>query len=291
MFPGRLTRLRSEILTLISSDYDFRSGLADLGKSMMGSGTVLEDLGEFCIRVFGAAPVQEPEPAESVSVLPPKPASVLAEELDFLSQSPDALARTKHYASPEKLGLTISPPATEPAGSEPAILPEEPASVPAAGTVILYSDYSGEPLPNNYTMDQISLGELDTALPVLGHLNSAYGYRDHPIDGRYQFHGGVDIGGQKGDPIASFAAGTVEYIGEDDSYGLYLQIDHGNGVKSFYAHCSTLEVSKGQQVAKGETIARVGSSGSATGPHLHLELKYGKMHLNPAYYVDFLEEK
>lgn len=211
--------------------------------------------------------------------------------MDFLSQSPDALARTEHYASPEKLGLTISPPATEPAGSEPAILPEEPASVPAAGTVILYSNYSGEPLPNNYTMDQISLGELDTALPVLGHLNSAYGYRDHPIDGRYQFHGGVDIGGQKGDPIASLAVGTVEYIGEDDSYGLYLQIDHGNGVKSFYAHCSTLEVSKGQQVAKGETIARVGSSGSATGPHLHLELKYGKMHLNPAYYVDFPEEK
>ena len=59
-------------------------------------------------------------------------------------------------------------------------------------------------------------------------------------------------------------------------------------MKSFYAHCSEVLVTKGQTVAMGETVARVGSSGSATGPHLHLELKYGKMHLDPAYYVEFL---
>ena len=127
-------------------------------------------------------------------------------------------------------------------------------AVPAAGTVVLYSDYAGEPLPNNYTMDQLSLGELETVTPVMGHLNSEYGYRDHPINGVYQFHGGVDIGGQNGDPSSAFAAGTVEYIGKDDSYGLYLQIGHGNGVKSFYAHCSKILVSKGQTVALGEKV-------------------------------------
>jgi murein DD-endopeptidase MepM/ murein hydrolase activator NlpD len=137
-------------------------------------------------------------------------------------------------------------------------------------------------------MDQLSLGDLDTTLPILGHLNSEYGYRDHPINGTYQFHGGVDIGGQSGDSIGAFAAGTVEYIGEDDSYGLYLQIDHGNGVKSFYAHCKKLCVSKGQTVSAGEKVAEVGSTGSATGPHLHFELKYNKLHLNPAYYLEFL---
>ena len=92
-----------------------------------------------------------------------------------------------------------------------------------------------------------------------------------------------------GDPIAAFAAGTVEYIGEDDSYGLYLQLDHGNGVKSFYAHCSKIVVSKGQTVELGEKVAEVGSTGDSTGPHLHLEMKYNSTHLNPAYYVDFLE--
>ena len=98
----------------------------------------------------------------------------------------------------------------------------------------------------------------------------------------------MDIGGQEGDPIGAFAAGTVEYIGENDDHGLYLQIDHGNGVKSFYAHCSKLCVSQGQTVAMGETVALVGSTGVSTGPHLHLELKWNGLHLNPAYYVEFL---
>ena len=82
----------------------------------------------------------------------------------------------------------------------------------------------------------------------------------------------------------------MEYTGEDDSYGLSLQLDHGNGVKSLYAHCSRIVVTKGQVVALGEKVAEIGSSGSATGPHLHLELKYNKMHLNPVYYVDILEQ-
>ena len=123
----------------------------------------------------------------------------------------------------------------------------------------------------------------------MGRLTSGYGYRDHPISGKYFFHGGVDIGGQMGEAIAAFADGTVEYTGKNDSYGLYLQVDHGNGVKSFYAHCSKIVVTKGQTVAMGDKVAEIGSTGTSTGPHLHLELKYNKMHLNPAYYVKFLE--
>lgn len=91
--------------------------------------------------------------------------------------------------------------------------------VPAAGTLLLKSDYSGKELPNNYTMDKLSLGDLETVTPVLGHLNSVYGYRDHPINGVYQFHGGVDIGGQTGDPTAAFATGTVEYVGKTTPMG------------------------------------------------------------------------
>ena len=78
-------------------------------------------------------------------------------------------------------------------------------------------------------------------------------------------------------------------MGQDDSYGLYLQLDHGNGIKSFYAHCQSVCVTKGQAVAAGEVIAAVGSSGAATGPHLHLELKWNRLHLNPAYYVQFTD--
>ena len=169
-----------------------------------------------------------------------------------------------------------------------AAQPEE--TVPAVGTVLLSANYEGPALPNNYTMDKLSLGALETVNPILGHLNSVYGYRDHPVDGEYKFHNGVDIGGQMGDPIGAFAAGTVEYIGENDDHGLYLQIDHGNGVKSFYAHCSKLCVSQGQTVAAGETVALVGSTGVSTGPHLHLEIKCNGVHVDPAYYVTFLTD-
>lgn len=285
VFPARIVQLRDQVLEMMATDFDFQGALANLGESLAGSDTVLGDLGEFCIQVFGGQ--SQAQPAEEVTFQPPQPASVLTSELQFLSQSPDPLERTQHYGDFAKFGVDLS--RAEVDDTAEAAAPEE-ETVPAAGTVLVVSDYSGQALPENYTMDQLSLGDLDTVTPVLGHLNSVYGYRDHPIDGKYQFHGGVDIGGQMGDPIAAFAAGTVEYVGEDDSYGLYFQLDHGNGVKSFYAHCSAVEVKKGQTVAMGQTVARVGSSGAATGPHLHLELKYGKTHLDPAYYVEFLTD-
>lgn len=287
VFPERLVQVRDRLSSVISSDLDIQGALSRLGGSLSQGDTVLADLGEFCVEVFGNSPRQE---AQQTSFQPPQPASVLTAELRFLSQSPDQTARATHYTKLDRLGLTLSGPQQAQDEAQPAAEEEAPPAVPAAGTVVMKADYTGQPLPENYTMDQISLGELETVTPVLGHLNSVYGYRDHPIDGRYQFHGGVDIGGQIGDPIAAFAAGTVEYVGKDDSYGLYFQLDHGNGVRSFYAHCSEVLVSKGQSVAMGETVAKVGASGSATGPHLHLELKYNKLHLDPIYYVEVLEK-
>lgn len=294
VFPQKLGQVRDDLLTLITADLDIQGALTELGESLAGEGTVLSDLGEFCVEVFGPGETAEPaantaEPAPAVP--PPQAEGALEDELRFLSQKTDTSARINHYAELARYGLEAVPPEPEPVQeqTQEAAEPAEPEAVPAAGTVLVYSDYSGDPLPNNYTMDRLSLGELETATPVMGHLTSEYGYRDHPVSGRYLFHGGIDIGGQNGDPIGAFAAGTVEYTGKDDSYGLYLQVDHGNGVKSFYAHCSKVVVKKGQKVALGEKVAEIGSTGTSTGPHLHLELKFNKMHLNPIYYVDFLE--
>ena len=293
VFPQKLARVRDDLLALITTDLDFREALAGLGGSLAEGDTVLSELGAFCAEIFGEDFPEEP--VKPVPLTLPTPTEDMRDgELRFLSQRMDVAACTAHYADLERYGLEAGhlneePPAETGLVTEPAA-PEEPAAIPAAGTVILASNYSGDALPENYTMDQLSLGGLDTVTPVIGRLNSEYGYRDHPISGRWLFHGGVDIGGNLGDPIAAFAAGTVEYTGQNDSYGLYLQLDHGNGVKSFYAHCSKILVSKGQTVALGETVAEIGATGESTGPHLHLELKYGKTRLNPAYYVDFLEE-
>ncbi len=287
IFPDRVLRVKDELLTMITANTDFRAALAGLGSSLADSGAVWDDLGEFCVEVFGGEPVEELPPAPAAAV--PAPArSELEGELAFLNSTPDRPALADHYWRASAPLRALSAPVEEAPPEEQEVRTQAPAAIPAAGTVVLYSDYDGEPLPERYTMDQVSLGELVTAAPVMGKLTSPYGYRDHPITGEYQFHGGADISGNEGDPVGAFADGVVEYIGENDSYGLYLQIDHGNGVKSFYAHCSKLCVSKGQAVKLGEKVAEIGATGVATGPHLHLELKYNKMHLNPAYYVEFV---
>lgn len=290
VLPGRLLQLRNDVLQMISQDFDFQDALAELGESLAGGNSVLADFGEFCVEVFGAE--EQEQSVQPVEFQAPDPAAVLTSELAFLSNQPDTLTRTEHYSSLTELGITLSKkeePAAEESKEEDS---EYKGAIMPAGKVFRLSDYDGPALPNNYTMDVLSFGGMETMTPVLGHMNSPYGYRTHPVNGQEgDFHGGVDIGGQTGDPIRAFASGTVEYIGQDNSYGMYLQIDHGNGVKSFYAHCSQLLVRKGQQVTIGDTVALVGSTGTATGPHLHLELKYEKMHVNPAYYVEFLNDQ
>lgn len=292
VFPDKMVQLGGDIRALLSSNIDLQGALTNLGASLSEEeGTLLESLGDFCIQVFGTGEVEtQPELSSNQS---PILTNLLDTEVQLLSASPargeSSTSLYTKYA--EELSLVTPDTGQESTAPESTESVEAPEAVPAAGTILLQSDYSGQPLPEDYTMDWLSLGELETVTPVLGHLNSEYGYRDHPINGECQFHGGVDIGGQTGDTIAAFADGTVEYIGENLSYGLYMQIDHGNGVKSFYAHCSKICVSKGQTVAVGEKIGEVGSSGTATGPHLHLELKYHETHLNPVYYVEFLSEQ
>ena len=135
-------------------------------------------------------------------------------------------------------------------------------------------------------MDRYALGLSETVDPVDGFLSSPFGWREHPIDGGEKFHYGVDLAVDSGTAIAAFAAGTVEYIGESDVYGLYFQLDHGNGVKTFYAHCSELCVRQGETVAAGEKVAESGATGEVTGPHLHFEIKREGVRLNPVYYIN-----
>ena len=121
----------------------------------------------------------------------------------------------------------------------------------------------------------------------MGVLTSPFGWREHPVDGEEKFHNGVDLAVNTGTQVKAFADGVVEYIGDDpDQYGLYLQISHANGVKSFYAHCSQLLVSQGQTVKAGDTVALSGDTGNTTGPHLHLELRFNGVRINPIYYIE-----
>lgn len=288
IFPDKLRQVHSNIVAMISSDTDFVQAFSDLGASLSEGGSLVEKIEDFCVEVFGAGEGID-IPTEQQTA--PQMANFFSNESRFLTKYSDQKELSTHFLNQANTAIPLDLTEKKSTVTENTQTESAPKAVAAAGTVLLKTDYNGEQLPEHYTMDQLSLGALETETPVLGHINSVYGYRDHPINGKYQFHGGVDIGGQRGEAIKAFSSGVVEYVGKDDSYGLYLQIDHANGIKSFYAHCDSIDVSKGQQVAMGETIAHIGSTGAATGPHLHLELKFGKMHMNPIYYIDYLSDQ
>jgi len=117
--------------------------------------------------------------------------------------------------------------------------------------------------------------------PADGPITSGYGMRFHPILRRYRMHTGVDISAGYGSPIRAAADGEVILAGHMRGYGNTIIVDHGGGVSTLYAHCSDILVLEGQNVQKGQIIARVGSTGLATGPHLHFEVRHNGTPVNP----------
>jgi len=116
-------------------------------------------------------------------------------------------------------------------------------------------------------------------------ITSGFGMRIHPISGERRFHSGIDLSSGEGTPIYPAQAGTVLITGNCSSYGLYIIVFHGGGVATLYAHCSRILVAEGQEVTTETVIARVGDTGSSTGPHLHLEFIVNGQPSNPRNFI------
>lgn len=121
--------------------------------------------------------------------------------------------------------------------------------------------------------------------PTRGVVTSGFGYRISPFTGQRELHEGIDISASEGSPIVAPAAGVVVGKERDVSYGKMIEIDHGHGIVTLYAHTSRDFVKVGQRVKRGELIATVGSTGSATGPHLHYEVHVNGVPVNPMTYI------
>lgn len=128
-------------------------------------------------------------------------------------------------------------------------------------------------------------GEYAWPLPVAGRITSTFGYRKAPTAGASSYHKGVDIAVNTGTNVLACKEGKVVLARYSASAGNYVAIYHGGGIYSYYMHCSQLKTSVGKRVQKGQVIARSGSTGISTGPHLHFAMFKSGNYVNPMYYV------
>jgi murein DD-endopeptidase MepM/ murein hydrolase activator NlpD len=139
---------------------------------------------------------------------------------------------------------------------------------------------------DQYLLDKESyLRSMPTLMPALGWITSYYGPRISPTSGQLRMHEGLDIGATPGTPIVTPADGIVTFSGTKPGFGNFVQIDHGYGLETLYAHAKSLSASKGQRVIRGDLIATVGSTGFSTGPHLHYEVRVNGTPVDPLYFI------
>lgn len=118
-----------------------------------------------------------------------------------------------------------------------------------------------------------------------GYMSSNYGYRADPFTGRAAFHGGIDFAGPEGTHVFAVAPGIVTFAGAKTGYGNLVEVSHGDGVTTRYAHASRVAVKVGDLVEKDQLVAYMGSTGRSTGPHLHYEVLRNGKQVNPATYI------
>lgn len=136
--------------------------------------------------------------------------------------------------------------------------------------------------PKGASFAELRINRLAVQPLAKGVITSGYGYRENPTKGGESFHQGLDIAANTGTPIAAMYYGVVSDAGVSASYGNYIRLYHGNGLEILYAHCSEIVAQKGEAVQAGETVAKVGSTGDSTGPHVHIEVKLNGINYNPA---------
>ncbi|MCI9414322.1 MAG: M23 family metallopeptidase [Clostridiales bacterium] len=175
---------------------------------------------------------------------------------------------------------------TEPSATEPQ------ATEPASGTGTAAPAMGGKDIevnekkvlyaPEGATFAHLRINQAAKAPLPSGKITSWFGYRENPTKEGEGFHLGLDIGADTGTSISSMFFGVVTETGESESYGNYIKISHGGGIEVMYAHCSQILAAKDAVIRAGETVARVGSTGDTTGPHLHVEIRLNGTAYDPA---------
>ena len=149
------------------------------------------------------------------------------------------------------------------------------SDIPVSGKTVVYA-------PENVSLLPLRMNRTAAKPLENGTITSRFGYRENPTKGGESFHLGLDIGANYGTPIASMFYGMVSEIGQNSSYGNYVKLFYGNGLYVLYAHCSEILVVQNTFVRAGEVVAKVGSTGDSTGPHVHIQIELNGLIYDPA---------
>lgn len=150
----------------------------------------------------------------------------------------------------------------------------------------MWLDEIGEATKGKDTVGRDTGGRMVWPVPGFAGITSHFGWRKDPIEpGKIAYHTGIDIGANHGSNIVAAADGVVKSAGWRGAYGLLVIIDHGNGIETYYAHCSQILVNEGDTVKMQSVIAKVGSTGRSTGPHLHFEVRKNGTPVDPKQWV------
>jgi murein DD-endopeptidase MepM/ murein hydrolase activator NlpD len=185
-------------------------------------------------------------------------------------------------------------PTTRPGrGGAPSSLPARDLTLPEFGGLLQELGRQMEMRTDQFSVldallvhDSANRKFMPTLYPILdGWYSSNFGYRIDPFTGQQSMHEGIDFPAEAGTPIVATASGKVIFAEGHPAYGKMIEIDHGNGLLSRYAHTSSLAVREGDLVMRGQRIATVGSTGRSTGPHLHFEVRLNGIPQNPARFL------
>ena len=150
-------------------------------------------------------------------------------------------------------------------------------------------DHSGSQLSVLESMlysQQLQLSAVPSARPSQGYITSGFGTRSDPFSGGVAHHMGIDFSANTGDPVRSAAGGVVSFAGVKSGFGNVVEVDHGNGYSTLYGHNSQLIVRAGDIVRAGQQLAKAGSTGRSTGPHVHFEVHINGVPVNPRKFLD-----
>ena len=233
-------------------------------------------------RLIGGSAFAELRKSFNDSIMSNSVIATLSALFQAPSDEPSASEDSSSGTTPTT-GAIVTDPTTGPTNSGETTAPTAESTTPAVGGQDLpVTQKKVFYAPQGATFAPLSLNRAAAKPLEKGTITSWFGYRENPTKGGTSFHQALDIGTEDGAPIAAMYFGVVSEIGENDSYGKYVKLFHGNGIEVLYAHCSEILVLKDAVIRAGETVAQVGSTGDSTGPHLHIEIRVNGVAYDPA---------